>query len=251
MAARVAVVSGGGSGIGRAIARMLVDDGARVVIIGRRSEVLAQAAGELNTAAGRRLVTWRRVDLTRADEVMGVAEAIADVGRVDVLVASAGGRIHGTLGADLREVAAFWQLSFEANVLSTLLLTQALLPHVRRPGGRIIAVESAAAFLGRGPYGPVKAALHAWARGLASALASVGVTVNVVAPRTVSDPGAPIYREDDVPLARAAHHSEVAALVGRLASREAGTVTGQILPVNCDIATHMADERAAGRPSWT
>jgi 3-oxoacyl-[acyl-carrier protein] reductase len=241
MAARLAVVSGGGSGIGKAITQRLVDGGDRVVILGRRSEVLAEAADELNAAAGEVLVTWHRVDLTRADEVVGAAEAIAAGGPVDVLVNNAGGRVHG-LGDGLGAVAAFWQRNFEANVLPTVLLTQALLPHVRRPGGRIVAVGSVAAFLGRGAYGPAKAALHAWAYGLAPVLAADGVTVNVVAPGMVPDVESPMYQrhaakaaevvERDIPMARFGTRSEVAAMVGYLASPEAGYVTGQILQVN-------------------
>lgn len=242
MAARQAVVSGGGSGIGKAISHRLVEDGDKVVILGRRSEVLAQAADELNAVAGEKLVTWHRVDLTRPDEVVGAAEAIAAGGPVDVLVNNAGGRVHGGLGGDLHEVAAFWQRNFEANVLPTVLLTQAMLRHMRRPGGRIIAVGSVAAFLGRGAYGAAKAALHAWAYGLAPTLAADGVTVNVVAPGMVPDLESPMYQrhaakaaevvERDIPMARFGTQSEVAAMVGYLASPEAGYVTGQILQVN-------------------
>jgi 3-oxoacyl-[acyl-carrier protein] reductase len=240
---RLAVVSGGSSAIGRAVVTALAGCGDRVAVLGRRAEELA--AKEINAEVGAELVTWHQADLTRPDEVRGAVAGITGGGdQVDVLVNVAGGRRHGQpdAGGELAAVAAAWLGDFETNVLTTVLLTQALLPHLRRPGGRIIAISSNAAFLGRGSYGAAKAALHAWAYGLVPSLAKDEITVNVVAPGLVPDVESPVFRQraeqatalmrQEVPLRRFGTPEEVAAAVVYLASPGAGYVTGQILQVN-------------------
>ncbi|GAB3444424.1 SDR family NAD(P)-dependent oxidoreductase [Actinophytocola sediminis] len=243
--ARLAVVSGGSSGIGKAVASALAGDGDRVVLLGRRAEVLTATAKEINAEVGAELVTWHQVDLTRPDEVRDVVAAVTSGGdEVDVLVNLAGGRQHGQPDSDdeLAGVAAAWLGAYETNVLTTVLLTHALSPHLRRPGGRVIATSSNAAFLGRGSYGAAKSALHAWAYDLVPTLAKDGITVNVVAPGLVPDVESPVFQRRaeqatavmrrEVPLGRFGAPEEVAAAVVYLASAGAGYVTGQILQVN-------------------
>ncbi|MFI0419724.1 SDR family NAD(P)-dependent oxidoreductase [Spongiactinospora sp. 9N601] len=236
--ARLAVVSGGGSGIGKAIARALAEDGDQVVILGRRGDVLKQSAEEINEAAGGERVTVRRADLTQPDDVARVAATIE--GPVDVLVNNAGGRLHGGASddADLTKIAGAWREHYNVNVLPTVLLTRALRGHLRRPGGRVIAIGSNAALLGRGAYGAAKAALHAWAYGLVPELAADGITVNVVAPGMALDAASPRFVRNAeqarqlVPMGRFGTHEEMAGAVRYLASPQAGYVTGQILQVN-------------------
>ncbi|MFD0784662.1 SDR family NAD(P)-dependent oxidoreductase, partial [Micromonospora azadirachtae] len=121
---RVAVVSGGGTGIGAATARAFAMDGYDVVIVGRRAEVLDATATRVDAECGRpgavRSVT---ADLTDPDQVERVVAAL-DGRTVDVLVNNAGGYL-GQQAETLAGAAAFWRSNFDANVLTAVLLTEA------------------------------------------------------------------------------------------------------------------------------
>jgi 3-oxoacyl-[acyl-carrier protein] reductase len=236
---RGAVVSGGGTGIGRAIAARLAADGTDVLIVGRRAEVLSAAAEEINDEVGAPRVTTATADLTRPDEVERLVEALT--GPVDVVVNNAGGNFGQAAAGDLAGLVAAWEADVRGNVLPAVLLTEALLPRLRRPGGRIVTITSIAALRGPGSYGGAKAALHAWALGLAQTLAPQGITANVVAPGFVPDTEFWAGRLTDdlvasrlaqIPMGRPGTPAEVAAAVAHLAAPDAGWTTGQILQVN-------------------
>jgi 3-oxoacyl-[acyl-carrier protein] reductase len=238
---RLAIVTGGATGIGKAIAQALAADGDQVVILGRRAGALEAATAEVNKAVDADRVGWHQVDLTRPEQVEAAVAALADGDRtVDVLINNAGGITSGS-GDSLSDVADAWRRDFDGNVLTTVLLTEALLPHLRRPGGRVIAISSVAALRGAGSYGAAKAALHAWMYGLSAELAADGITVNVVAPGFIPDTRfwegrltQDMYdaRVGAIPMGRAGTPEEVAAAVRYLASPDSGYTTGQILQVN-------------------
>jgi 3-oxoacyl-[acyl-carrier protein] reductase len=234
------VVTGGGTGIGRAVAARLAADGCRVVIVGRRAGMLEKTAAELNEDLARRPVSTRAADLTDPAQVAGLAGELGADGPVDVLVNNAGGNFAGG-GEDLAAVAAAWEADVRGNVLPSVLLTTALLPGLARPGGRVVVMSSIAALRGPGSYGGAKAALHAWALGLATRVAAEGITVNVVAPGFVPDTEFWAGRLTDelvagrvgqIPAGRPGTPEEVAAAVAYLAAPDAGWTTGQILQVN-------------------
>src|ERR687888_107291 len=232
---RIAVVSGGGTGIGRAIARALAAEGGHVFVLGRRRTVLDKAARTINDSVGEERVRALCADLRQPEWVAEAARRIANgAGTVDVLVNNAGGDFAAHSENGLAGVRDDWRTNFEGNVLPAVLLTHALLPSFRRPGGRIVTIGSIAAFRGPATYGGSKAAL-------AVALAPEGITVNVVAPGYVTeteldgDGRAPELHDDRsrrAPAGRGADPSEIAALVRYLAGRDAGLVTGQILQAN-------------------
>ncbi|GLZ78262.1 3-oxoacyl-ACP reductase [Actinorhabdospora filicis] len=233
---RRTVVSGGGTGIGAAIAEVFAKAGDEVLILGRRAEVLEGTAKRLNDAGGH--VTWHAADLTDPEQVAEAAELAGDT---DVLVNNAGGNLAATPAASLTETRDQWLTNLSGNVLPVVLPTQALLPRLRRPGGRIITISSIAAFRGAASYGAAKAALHPWSIELADRLAPEGVTVNVIAPGFVPDTefyrerGTPEFfagRAAAVPAGRGGTPAEIAALVAHLASAEAGFLTGQVIGVN-------------------
>jgi 3-oxoacyl-[acyl-carrier protein] reductase len=134
-AAAVAVVSGGGTGIGRATAAALAADGMDVVILGRRAEVLRTAAKGINQyrPAGSGELSWVRADVSDPAETIQAAEVIRERHPViDVVVNNAGGSVRS--GAGLGELATAWLEAYRKNVISAVLLTSALLPLVRRAG---------------------------------------------------------------------------------------------------------------------
>ncbi|GGY84035.1 3-oxoacyl-ACP reductase [Streptomyces olivaceoviridis] len=234
------VISGGGTGIGLAAAKAFAADGDRVLLLGRRAEVLEKAGvpGALTYAA----------DLAEPGDVRGVARFVADeLGTVDVLVNSAGGAgyLEPPVGSDdpLDRVAHNWTVNFRQNTLTAALLTEALKDRLAEPGGRVLFLSSIAAYRGSGTgaYAAAKAGLHPYAHDLARELGPRGITVNVVAPGYVEDTeffgdtmdGA--RREKliaDTSTGRAGIPGDVAETLRWLASPAAGHVTSQIVQVN-------------------
>lgn len=244
---RLAVVSGGGTGIGKRIARMFAGQGDRVVVIGRRAELLHQARAEIREATGADLVIPVSADLTDPKQVRGAAARIAELGAVDVLVNNAGAIITPPADESLEALAVSWQRDLNINLLTAVLLTNALLPQLSRPGGRLIMVSSAAAQRGgagshsAGSYAAAKAALHGWALGLARQLGRDGITVNVLAPGYVQDTDI-FHGQDtadfvtakvaDTLVGRAGTPADVAAAIRYISAPDAGYLTGQIIGLN-------------------
>lgn len=234
MTSRQVVVTGGGTGIGYAVAARFAGAGERVTITGRREKVLAEAASLLG-------VQYVAFD---ASDPAAVAGALTDLpDRVDVLVNNAGGNTDFEAedpGEDLAAVAAGWAANFRANVLSAVLVTNALIP--RFPdNARIITIGSIAAPQGAGSYGAAKAAVESWTAGISRELGSRGITANVVAPGLIE--GTEFFRgkltdqRRDMLVAhtrtkRAGTVEDAAETVAFLASPGAGHLTGQVVHLN-------------------
>jgi 3-oxoacyl-[acyl-carrier protein] reductase len=180
--AKTIVVSGGGTGIGLAVARRFAHAGHAVTIIGRRKAVLDAAARELNDQTGRAAVQVVAADLSQPDDVDHAAATIAPGSSVDVIVNHAGG-VGTAPGEGLASVAADWEGEFRRNVLTAVLLTSVLAPRLRRPGASIVNLSSIAALAGGGDaYSAAKAALIGWTLDLAVRLGPDGVRANAVVP---------------------------------------------------------------------
>jgi 3-oxoacyl-[acyl-carrier protein] reductase len=239
---RVAVVSGGGTGIGRATARALARDGAHVLILGRRLHVLESAAENIRTELGEASISFLRADVTDVDDVGVVADHVRSAhGTIDAVVNNAGAG-SGRQGEGLGGVAATWRATFESNVLSAALLTNALSPMLRRPGGSVVLVSSMASKSGGGggAYVAAKGALNAWVLALTAELAPQGIRSNVVVPGYTPDTelfGAGMPKElherivSRIALGRAGRSDDVAGAIRFLVSEEASFITGQVLDV--------------------
>jgi NAD(P)-dependent dehydrogenase (short-subunit alcohol dehydrogenase family) len=229
---RVVVVTGGGSGIGRATARMFAARGDQVVVVGRRREPLAE------TGAGEPLVA----DVADVDTIAGFVRE--RYGRLDVLVNNAGIVRGGPLGTitarDVDELLA-------TNLVAPVMLTQALLP-LMSDGAVVVNVSTAVGQRGwpsNSVYPAAKAALESLTRSWAVELAPRGIRVVAVAPGAIDTPigvnqgwspekvsAVRAWQVAHTPLGRVGEPGEVAWAIVGLASAEAGFVTGVVLPVD-------------------
>ncbi|HEY4003619.1 MAG TPA: SDR family oxidoreductase [Pseudonocardia sp.] len=231
---RTVVVTGGGTGIGRAVAACFAHHGDAVVITGRRGETLRSVAAELGQG-----VRASVCDGTDPDQV---AEFAGGLESVDVLVNCAGGNTDWDRPepADLRALAASWRANLEANLTTAVLMTEALRDRLA-PGGTVVNIGSIAADKGAGSYGASKAALNSWNVELAGRLGPRGVTANVVSPGYIADTEffrdrLSEQREKALVAAtstgRAGTPADVAGTIEFLASGAARHITGQVIAVN-------------------
>jgi 3-oxoacyl-[acyl-carrier protein] reductase len=233
---RHVVVTGGGTGIGRAIAAAFVKEGDQVVITGRRPEPLARTVADLGSSV-------RAVRFDAADPQQ-VADALAELPDIiNVLVNTAGGNTD--VGApdpvNLHELAAAWRANLDSNLISSVLVTTAVRDRLAH-GGAVINFSSIAAHRpGAGSYSAAKAAVEAWNLTLAHDVGADRITANVIAPGFID--GTEFFRgrmtgERRAALAaqtangRAGTVEDVAATAVFLASSAASHITAQTIHVN-------------------
>ena len=183
LSGKVALVTGGSKGLGKAMARGFAEAGADVVISSRHENELRAALDEILTGTGRR-GRYIVADMSRREEADRLAKAALDrMGRVDVLVNNAGTNKPQPIDAISDEV---WDEVLEINLSSVMALTRALAPQMKeRRWGRIIHISSVMGFLSkekRNVYSATKSALIGMARASALDLGPYGVTVNCLAP---------------------------------------------------------------------
>jgi meso-butanediol dehydrogenase / (S,S)-butanediol dehydrogenase / diacetyl reductase len=252
-------VSGGGTGIGAAVARRLAGAGAHVAVMGRRPEPVAAVAGEIG---GLECVGD---SAEPADAARAVEAAVGAYGGLDILVANAGG--DGSAAA-LEVDDAMWEAVLRSNLTSTFVLCRAALPALIERSGSIVIVSSVAGLFAipdDAGYTTSKHALVGLTRSLARDYGPRGVRVNAVCPawtrtpaadasmdrlgerRGVDREGAYLLSTEHVPLRRPVTADEVAAACVFLASPEASAITGAALPVDggssaVDLSTAAFDD---------
>jgi NAD(P)-dependent dehydrogenase (short-subunit alcohol dehydrogenase family) len=232
---KIALVTGGSSGLGLATAQRLVQEGATVYIVGRRQAELDAAVAQIGHG-----VTAIRGDIANQEDLDRVFEAVrAKHGRLDILFANAGGGEFAPLGAITE---AQFDKYFGINVKGTLFTVQKALPLMPAGSaivinGSMVSIKGAPAF---GVYAATKAALRSFARTWASDLKGRDIRVNVVAPGTVVTPGykTELGLTDEqiegfkaqtaavTPLGRTGTPDEIAKAVSFLASDDASYITG-------------------------
>ncbi len=237
---RVAIVTGGARGIGKAIALSFLREGAKVAIIDSDSERLEMLKKEMGEK--KKEVTLIPCDITKGGDVtMTVDQVRKGFGRIDILVNNAGIIRRGTIETVTVEE---WDRVIEVNLKGTFNCCKAVAGIMKQQGyGKIINISSIAGKMGditSAPgYGPSKAGIDALTKTLARQLAQFGINVNGVAPHAIETEMSAQWSEDrrkqisaSIPLGRLGKPEDVANAVLFLASDEASFITGEILDVN-------------------
>jgi 2,3-dihydroxy-2,3-dihydro-p-cumate dehydrogenase len=237
---QVAIVTGAGRGIGLAIARRLLDDGASVIV----ADLLPQPAQSACLALGTDRTMPFAGDLAQETSARALIDAaIARFGRIDILVNNAGG---GVLRPFLDHTPETLRATIDRNLWTAIWCSWLALPHMKAAGyGRIVMLGADSVRNGlfdHAAYNAAKGGLHGMTTGLAREFAADGITVNTVAPCAVQTQQLEDVRQSNpalvdkvvgiIPMGRPAQESEVASMVAYLASPEAAFVTGQVISVN-------------------
>jgi meso-butanediol dehydrogenase / (S,S)-butanediol dehydrogenase / diacetyl reductase len=230
----VAIVTGAARGIGEGVAARFAAEGAKVLLVDALS-LVHETAKRLGQVALLQNVT----DRDAGDLIAGAA--LAAFGRIDILVNNAGiGGSKRLMDSD----DALIDRIIDTNLSSMLRVTRAIVPHLPKPGGRIINTSSVfglVGYPGTTAYAVAKAGVAQFTRQLAGELAPEGIRVNAVAPGVIETAMTetrlkdPLYRQLQVagtPLERVGHPADIAGPVAFLASDDAAFVTGVVIPVD-------------------
>jgi 3-oxoacyl-[acyl-carrier protein] reductase len=240
---KVALVTGGASGIGNAISRVLAEQGAAIAVHYFNSAVAAEAVMAAVKSAGNRALGIR-ADLSRPGEAERiVAETIKELGGLDILVNNAGFLVQRCPVAEMSD--DLFRTIMDVNLTSTFWMCRAALRHMIAKGaGSIVNMASAAAFAGGGNgaaiYAASKGAIVSFTRALAKEVGPKGIRVNAVAPGQIatqfhdrfSTPEGRANTVKTIPLGREGTADEVAQLVLFLASPAASFLSGEVSGVN-------------------
>ena len=235
---KVAIVTGGASGIGEATSYAMAKEGARVVIGDINIEGARRVAEDIKKSGGKSLAL--KMDLSKQDEVKQMIEkTIHEFGRVDILVNNAASFNTAYQLFHERDIAE-WSAEIETNLIGTLLCCWWVMPHMlKQKNGRIINVAANAGKIALpmlAIYSAYKAAIPGFSRAIAKEVATEGITVNCISPGVIRTPPMAKYMDDPelgkaflsrTPMGRAGEPQDIANMAVFLASDDAKFITGQ------------------------
>jgi NAD(P)-dependent dehydrogenase (short-subunit alcohol dehydrogenase family) len=237
------LITGGGTGLGKSIGRRYLELGAQLVICGRRPEVLAAAANELQAATGGPVSTFQ-CDVRKADSVEAMMEQIWQTGPLDVLVNNAAANfVARTDRLSARAIDAVLEIVLHGSFYCTVACGRRWIDAGR--GGSVISVATTPSFTGlafTAPSAAAKAGVVAMTRSLAVEWGPKGIRLNAVAPglfptegawERLYPPGSQVEpQEAGVPLRRVGEHVELANLFAYLAADESAYITGDLIVID-------------------
>ncbi len=242
---RVAIVTGGTRGIGRAIAEGFAAAGAKVVVASRKAEACAETQAHLEAMGAEALGV--ATNMSSLEDVEALVQATVDrFGAIDIIVNNAANALTQPLGQFTPEA---WQKSYDANLRGPVFLVQYALPYLTAsPHASVINVISAGAFLAApnvAMYSGAKAGLMAFTRAMGSDFAKLGIRVNALAPGTVdtdmvrnNPPEVQQSMANAAPMKRAAHPDEMVGPAIFLASDAGSFVTSQVILADGGLIPH-------------
>ena len=238
---KTALVTGGGTGIGFGCARRLAEHGAKVLLVGRREDILQDAVNRMKELVPQAAISCMVADATDETQLAAAVAAAAEGGRLDIMVANAGSAVPGPI---LEMDADGWRATSDMNITSTAMSIKHAARAMRDygSGGSIVTVSSTA---GAQPekwmaaYSATKAAVEMLTRCAALELAPFDIRVNCIQPGYVLTEATEFFHPDfarrlidDTPLKRAAQPEEIGDALLYLVSHGGRWVTGQILGVD-------------------
>jgi 3-oxoacyl-[acyl-carrier protein] reductase len=236
---KTALVTGASQGIGRTIATGLAREGAHVALAARRKSLLDQLAGEI-AGAGGRLPVIIEADLYNPDTPGRLAaEAMRQLGRVDILINAAGGSRPMPFEAGVDK----WEEGMTVNFFRLRELSHAVIPGmIGNRWGRIVNLTGTSEPRGINAANSAKAAVHAWAKGLSREMAKHGITINSLQPGRIiteqilrmhpTEEDRRRFAQENIPVGRFGQTEEIANLAIFLCSPLAGYITGTVIPVD-------------------
>jgi NAD(P)-dependent dehydrogenase (short-subunit alcohol dehydrogenase family) len=239
---RVAIVTGGGSGIGKATARLLAKCGADIAIAGRRAEKLELAAEQIREATGKRCLSVP-TDVRKPEQCLELMEKVAsDFGKIDILINNAGGA-HGHVALSTMDLSK-WDRDIQLNLSAAQYCSQAALPHLKKTKGCIVNISSLAGVHGTqgvGAYSAAKAGLQMFTQVASAEWGPAGVRVNCIACGMIATEAAHENWEkrnydamtacQTFPLRRYGEMDEAAQAIVFFASDASSYITGETLSV--------------------
>jgi len=251
LAGKRALVTGGGTGVGFGCAQRLLEQGAEVLIVGRRDDVLEEAVSRLQTIVPNAKVSFQVCDITVEEEVIAAVEAAAGDGGLDILVANAG---SGYPGPILDAPVDAWQFCCELNIVGTATcIKHAGLSMKDHGGGSIITISSVGGSKVEkwmAPYSTTKAGLEMLTRCAAIELAPFQIRVNSVAPGYIKTEALADNFSDEfladliesTPLGRGGEPEEVGDAIVYLSSDMGKWITGQVFSVCGGMSIPQGDD---------
>jgi len=237
---KISIVTGASRGIGKAISKAIIKEGAKVALVDIDIEPLKNVASSINKQGGEAIAIQTDVSNFEEVEIM-VERVISQFGSIDILVNNAGIILRGNF---LELTHENWERVISVNLGGTFNCCRVVVPHmIKQGGGKIINISSVAGKIGditaSPAYGTSKGAIITFTRSLARQLAQFNINVNAVAPHAIETDMSKQWTEekrkeiiDSIPLKRMGKPEEVAEVVVFLATEGAAFITGEVINVN-------------------